>query len=95
MSNQELTGLLNIGCGANATGDVNLDLYVEDTENHRNSAEFLKLNVRAIQNFVRGDAQYLPFKDNAFEVVFSAQVIEHVKNPFLMLREMARVAKKK
>ena len=38
---------------------------------------------------------HLPFKDESFNVVFSGHTIEHVQNPFLMLREMYRVAERK
>jgi len=50
---------------------------------------------KKIQNFILADAERLPFKDDCFDVVFSSHVIEHVPNPFLMLREMCRVAERK
>lgn len=92
---KKFTGLLNVGCGDKATGDVNCDLSVEDVEMHRHSVKVSKLNPKEIKNFVLCDAQYLPFRNGIFEVVFSAEVIEHVRNPFLMLRELSRVAKSK
>ena len=92
---KKFTGLLNVGCGDQATGDVNCDFCVEDTEQHRHSSMVTKLNLQAIKNFVLCDAQHLPFRDNVFETAFSSEVIEHVKNPFLMLRELGRVSKSK
>jgi len=35
----------------------------------------------------------LPFSDNSFDLVFSMDVIEHVENDFLFLKEKIRVAK--
>lgn len=35
----------------------------------------------------------LPFKDNVFDGVFSLNVLEHVKDPFLCAKEIARVLK--
>lgn len=42
---------------------------------------------------VRGVAEVLPFKDNVFDAVVSMSVLEHVKNPFLCAKEIARVLK--
>ncbi len=40
------------------------------------------------------DGIILPFSDNAFDMVMSTQVLEHVPNPSKVLNEMARVCKK-
>jgi SAM-dependent methyltransferase len=42
---------------------------------------------------VLGVAEELPFRDNSFEGVISIAVLEHVKDPFLCARELARVLK--
>jgi len=42
-----------------------------------------------------GDAHNLPFSDNSFDYCVLAEILEHVHNPILVLREAARVAKKK
>ena len=42
---------------------------------------------------VLGVGEKLPFKDNSFEVVLSFSVLEHVKDPFLCAKEIARVLK--
>lgn len=42
---------------------------------------------------VRGVGEVLPFTDNAFDAVLSIAVLEHVKDPFLCAREIARVLK--
>jgi SAM-dependent methyltransferase len=39
------------------------------------------------------DAHALPFKEGAFDVVFSMAVVEHVHNPFIALGEVYRVLK--
>jgi len=81
---------LDIGCGVVGSGDVNCDLYVNDA-GHRMTGN--AINTRRVKNFVSCDAQHLPFKDEAFDWVYSSHVIEHVDNPFAMLREMVRVAR--
>ncbi|PKI82515.1 hypothetical protein MVES1_004011 [Malassezia vespertilionis] len=40
-----------------------------------------------------GDVHALPFHDNAFDVVHAHQVLQHVANPIVALREMRRVTK--
>lgn len=39
------------------------------------------------------DGIELPFADDSFDIVFSTQVLEHVKDPLVVLKEMARVCK--
>ena len=47
-------------------------------------------------NFVVGDARFLPFADNAFDIVFSYSVFQHFskENVSLSLDEVARVLKR-
>ena len=40
---------------------------------------------------VVADAHHLPFKDGEFEVVLSTEMLEHVKDPFQVERELRRV----
>ncbi len=42
---------------------------------------------------VFGDGHALPFCDNSFDIVFSQAVMEHMSDPFLAAREIARVLK--
>lgn len=83
---------LNVGCGLQGTGDVNCDLSLRDPDGHRSGDV---VDLRFTRNFVVCDGQYLPFKDNVFRSVYSAHAIEHVKDPFLMLRELVRVSRKR
>jgi hypothetical protein len=48
------------------------------------------------KHFVKADImrQNLPFKDKEFDVVLCTHVVEDLFNPFLILEEMSRVAKK-
>ncbi len=42
-------------------------------------------------SFVEATAENLPFSDNSFDIVYSNQVLEHVRYPFRTIQEMARV----
>ncbi|MFW6231238.1 MAG: class I SAM-dependent methyltransferase [Nanoarchaeota archaeon] len=46
------------------------------------------------QRFVKGQAYELPFKDDSFDLVAANEVLEHVKKPSRMLKEMKRVSSK-
>ena len=89
--------VLDLCCGANPIGTVNADLFVGYTE-HR----LYPLIPANTPNFVKCDAQHLPFNDNSFETVFSKYGLEHVgqkpqvtnTGPFYMLKEMVRVSKR-
>ncbi|MFN3384696.1 MAG: methyltransferase domain-containing protein [Archaeoglobaceae archaeon] len=45
-------------------------------------------------NFIKGDAENLPFKDQSFDAAISAGSIEYWPNPQKGIEEMARVTKK-
>lgn len=44
---------------------------------------------------VVADAHALPFKDNSFDYCVLGEILEHVHNPILVMREAARVARKR
>ena len=44
---------------------------------------------------VRGDARELPFKDEVFDIVFHQGLLEHFKDPSVILSEHVRVLKKR
>src|SRR5208283_1479072 len=76
--------VLDVGSGNEPRGDVNVDLFRSQASPKKNA-----------KNFVVADAAFLPFRDEAFDVAFSAFTIEQVKAPFAVLKEMCRVAKRK
>ena len=76
--------MLNVGCGNAPRGDVNVDP----------SRSQMSLDKKS-NNFVVANAAFLPFRDEAFDVAFSAFSVEGVKEPFPVLKEMCRVAKRK
>lgn len=82
--------ILDVGCGQTPHGDVNCDLYIHDTLNHRDK-ECDTLNVKQIPNFIVCDALHLPFSNNSFTEVFCAQVIEHLEHPQQLIAELNRV----
>ncbi len=88
--------VLEVGCGTGFTtyevvkrvGEENIvavDLTPEQME--RAVRKFPKAN------FIRGDAENLPFKDNTFDASISAGSIEYWPHPSLGISEMARVTK--
>jgi len=52
------------------------------------------IDLYAIENFVRGDALHLPFRDNSFRTVVVAELLEHVPDPLKVLMEALRVSNK-
>ena len=79
--------VLDVGCGAKPRGDVNLDLTVESTHRQGNR------RIAGTINLVLGDACRLPFRDGSFRKVVSFQTLEHVPDPWAMLKELYRVAR--
>lgn len=81
--------ILDVGCGGDPRGDVNIDLFPEGNPAHLSSHEWMK---ETPQNFIKADASCLPFRDKVFTLVYARMVLEHMLNPFDVLKEWRRVA---
>lgn len=93
--------VLDIGCGP---GTITVDLAthvpqgrvigLERAAGVLDQARALA-EERGLQNihFVTGDANELTYPDDSFDVVLCHQVLQHVKDPVGVLREMRRVVK--
>ncbi len=55
--------------------------------------EYIGLDFNSKKADILADAQCLPFKDEAFDFVFSIAVLEHIQNPILLVREVERILK--
>ena len=81
--------ILDVGVGFRPLGNVNVDLF-----DPRFAGEgSFKRDPRSIKNCVMADGQYLPFRSNVFEKVYSKGVIEHTAKPLLFFKEMIRTSK--
>jgi ubiquinone/menaquinone biosynthesis C-methylase UbiE len=78
--------ILDVGCGSNPRGDVNVDaMFIHDEWKGQ-------VDCRLIPNFVKADAAHLPFREKCFQEVFSSHLLEHVKDEKAVLDEMRRVS---
>ena len=73
--------ILDVGCGGgrflpDPHGEVNCDID----------------RTRKVENFVQCDAHHLPFRAESFSHVWCANVLEHVKDPMKVYRELYRVS---
>jgi ubiquinone/menaquinone biosynthesis C-methylase UbiE len=83
--------ILDVGCGHIPRGDVNIDLFIKSTT-HRGFLFEHKLDNRKIPNFICADMNFLPIRDNAFDVVISDNAIEHTKTAYKAFMEIIRVS---
>ncbi|MDD3037765.1 class I SAM-dependent methyltransferase [Bacteroides sp.] len=83
--------VLEVGSGHNPTFRSNtiVEKYV-DTNYHRCG----DVKIYPHQTFVNAPGEILPFKDKEFDYVICNQVLEHVDDPVLFVREQCRVAKR-
>lgn len=92
---------LDVGCGHHFQGDVNVDLFIEATA-HRSLEADMRTNTDVklsnIPNLIKADCgspyfKHLPFQNSVFDLSVSNHLIEHIDEPFLLLKEMTRVTK--
>lgn len=87
---------LDIGCGHNPIGDVNIDPFPSPTS-HRSIDQRLcddkSIDISKTSNFVMAVGESIPIRSGLFDYVFSSHVIEHSNNPQIFLKEMYRMTK--
>ncbi|MFA6525944.1 MAG: class I SAM-dependent methyltransferase [Candidatus Buchananbacteria bacterium] len=52
------------------------------------------LDINPCKNKILAKAEHLPFPDKSFDVVFSSNILHHLSDPIVALKEMRRVARK-
>ena len=89
--------VLDVGCGTGFGTEGLLTktehVYGLDQSPHQLEKAYAKFGKRGSVRFHLGDAERLPFADDAFDVVWSSGSIEYWPNPVTALRELRRVAK--
>jgi SAM-dependent methyltransferase len=75
--------MLNLGCGAG--------LHREVCEHA--GFEYVGVDIRDQEAHILGDAHALPFADNSFDFILAIATLEHLRNPFIAIREAHRVLK--
>jgi ubiquinone/menaquinone biosynthesis C-methylase UbiE len=89
--------VLDVGCGTGFATEGLLqqteNLHALDQSKHQLANAYEKFGKRGPVRFYRGDAERLPFADDAFDVVWSSGSIEYWPNPVTALEELRRVAR--
>lgn len=82
--------MLDVGCGRGYW----LDLVSDETNLKLTGVDVLNHVELKNAEYVRGDMEKLPFKDNSFDIVFTSHTVEHVRDLPAAMSELRRVAKK-
>ena len=89
--------VLDVGCGTGYATEALLEeaatVHALDQSVHQLDQAFAKFGKRGPVRFYRGDAERLPFQDDAFDVVWSSGSIEYWPDPVRALSELRRVAR--
>jgi SAM-dependent methyltransferase len=87
------TRVLDFGCGDGRSIDLFRRVLPEAswTGVDIEASPEVKSRRRTDGKFVTYDGYELPFPDRSFDLVYTKQVLEHVRKPELALRELARV----
>src|SRR3989338_1126199 len=79
--------ILDVGSG-NGTFSWYFREYAEEIVCLDYSEQLLRLNAARMK--ARADIYQLPFRDGQFDLVFEANVLHHLDNPYSALKEMHR-----
>ena len=89
--------VLDVGCGTGFATEALLEeterVHGLDQSAHQLQRAYAKFGKRGSVRFYRGDAERLPFADDAFDVVWSSGSIEYWPNPVDALAEFRRVTR--
>jgi uncharacterized protein (TIRG00374 family) len=89
--------LIDIGCGSGVQikeiGKMGYTLAIGIDVN-LNAIRFARERSLPDTEFIIADSQYLPIKSSRADKIICAEIIEHLKNPQLLVNEIARVLKK-
>lgn len=78
--------LVDLACGSSRIGQTHKGICMDISQPK------LRVMRRAGKSCVRAALPYLPFKDRAFKIVFSTDVIEHIPNTKALFKEIERIA---
>ena len=95
--------VLDAGCGAgrhlceafrgNGINVVGIDLKWGDLERTRSFLCLMSAECNGRWLVAQGDVTHLPFRDEAFDAVICSEVLEHIPDNRLAIRELVRVLK--
>ncbi len=89
------TGLLAIEFAKNISGVEIIGLDLSDVALEAGRDNIQKSEVMERISFKKGDAEDIPFDDNAFNLVISSNTLHLIMNPIKMFNEIHRVLKPK
>jgi len=84
---------LDLGSGNYPRGDIALDLHFQHPGTKKIDWKVGKANDKALR--VKGDLHCIPFRARVFDTVLLIHALEHTLLPFIVLKEMKRVMKKR
>lgn len=85
--------ILDLGCGIGQTSKM-LEGYGEVYSLDASAEAVRYCREIGLKNVLSGDAENLPFADDAFDLVVALDVLEHVQNDAAAVKEIRRVLKK-
>jgi ubiquinone/menaquinone biosynthesis C-methylase UbiE len=80
--------VLDIGCGSNPKGLVNIDAFPEER-----SQCWEEWDPKEVENFILSDANALPFREEVFDKVLCIHTLEHLPRPIEALNEMKKACR--
>jgi ubiquinone/menaquinone biosynthesis C-methylase UbiE len=87
--------ILDVGCGEAFNSEIilkNIDTQITGIDLDEGAIEMAKKRVPDA-TFQTGSIFELPFEDNSYDLVLCNEVLEHISNPHIAVKELLRVSK--
>lgn len=87
--------ILDVGCADGGIWIHGYKILNRPFDYLNSNIYYFDIDLWSHPRFTRGDANRLPFKNSTFDTVVAGEIVEHISDPVILIKELIRVSKNK